>query len=157
MRLDQASADQLRQWNTTLEQQYTSVKQSGLNLDLTRGKPNAEQLDLSNSLDGILNGEYNDKAGTDLRNYGGIDGIAEAKSLFSSMIEVSTDEILIGGNSSLTLMYFTVQAAMYQGVSDTDSAWINEEKAIKFLAPVPGYDRHFSICDHFNLLRFVRI
>ena len=151
MRLDQATADQLQEWHATLENQYQTISQAGLNLDLTRGKPSAQQLQLSDKLDGILAGNYTDQSGTDVRNYGGIDGITEAKTLFASMIDIKTNEILIGGNSSLTLMYFTVQAAMYHGVTDPDSAWINEEQAIKFLAPVPGYDRHFSICEHLGI------
>ena len=151
MRLDQATPEQLREWEQSLTEQYRAFQQSGLSLDLTRGKPSQQQLDLSNALDGILAGSYTDNSGTDLRNYGGLDGIAEAKTLFASVLGVNSDEILIGGNSSLTLMHFTVESALYHGVSGADSAWSKEGKTIKFLAPVPGYDRHFSVCEHLGI------
>ncbi len=151
MRLDQATPEQLRQWESSLSEQYKTIQQAGLSLDLTRGKPSAEQLTLSNPLDGILGGNYKDSKGTDVRNYGGLDGIAEAKQLFAEMIGVQTDEIMIGGNSSLTLMYFAAQTALLYGASDADSAWSLEEQVIKFLAPVPGYDRHFTVCEHLGI------
>ena len=156
MRLNQAPPEQLREWETTLSEQYQAIQQAGLSLDLTRGKPSSDQLDLSNELDGILNGKYTDSAGTDLRNYGGLDGIPEAKTLFANMVGVKPEEVMIGGNGSLSLMYFSVQTALYQGVSDADSAWSNEVQAnegqpVKFLAPVPGYDRHFSVCEHLGV------
>lgn len=151
MRLDQATPEQLRQWHTTLTGQYQSAQQAGLNLDLTRGKPCAEQLELSNALDGILQGDYTDASGIDLRNYGGLDGISEAKQLFAKMIGTRPEEVMIGGNGSLTLMYFCVQSAMYHGVDGPGSAWAESGNKIKFLAPVPGYDRHFSICEHLGI------
>ena len=151
MRLNQATPEQLREWEATLSEQYQSIQQAGLSLDLTRGKPSSEQLDLSNALDGILNGHYTDSAGTDLRNYGGLDGIPEAKSLFADMVGVKPEEVMIGGNGSLALMYFSVQTAMHQGVSDADSAWAKQGQTVKFLAPVPGYDRHFAVCEHLGV------
>lgn len=151
MHINQATTEQLHEWQRSLSEQYQTVQEAGLNLDLTRGKPSSEQLSLSDSLDGILNHQYTDDTGTDVRNYGGIDGISAAKQLFSAVIGVKPDETLIGGNSSLTLMYFAAQAAMYHGVSDQNSAWINEEKTVKFLAPVPGYDRHFAVCEHLGI------
>jgi DNA-binding transcriptional MocR family regulator len=151
LRLDQATPDQLRQWEISLSEEYTRIQQSGLNLNLTRGKPSADQLDLSNTLDGILNGDYSNASGTDLRNYGGLDGIPEAKTLFADVFGLAADEIMIGGNSSLTLMYFAVQTALQHGLSGSDSAWNKDGKTIKFLAPVPGYDRHFSVCEHLGI------
>ncbi len=151
MRLNQATPEQLREWESTLNEQYQSIQQAGLSLDLTRGKPSSDQLDLSNTLDGILNGNYTDSTGTDLRNYGGLDGIPEAKALFATMVGVKPEEVMIGGNGSLTLMYFSVQTALHQGVSDADSAWAKEGQTIKFLAPVPGYDRHFAVCEHLGV------
>ncbi len=97
--LDQATPEQLRELQSALEDQYRQFQQSGLSLDLTRGKPNTEQLALSDALDGILDGDYRDGAGTDLRNYGGLAGIAEARALFSQMLGVKPEETLIGGNS----------------------------------------------------------
>jgi DNA-binding transcriptional MocR family regulator len=151
LRLDQATPQQLREWESTLSDQYQLVQSAGLNLDLTRGKPSAEQLELSNTLDGILDGHYSDAHGSDLRNYGGLDGIPEAKKFFASMIDVKPEEVIIGGNASLALMYFSIQTAMHHGVSDAASAWSKEEQTIKFLAPVPGYDRHFAVCEHLGI------
>ncbi|ARN74704.1 aminotransferase class I/II-fold pyridoxal phosphate-dependent enzyme [Oceanicoccus sagamiensis] len=151
MRLNQATPEQLREWETTLAEQYQAIQQAGLSLDLTRGKPSSDQLDLSNALDGILHGQYTDSSGTDLRNYGGLDGIPEAKTLFAGMVGVKPEEVMIGGNSSLTLMYFSLQTAMHQGVSDADSAWAKDGQTVKFLAPVPGYDRHFAACEHLGV------
>lgn len=147
LHLDQATGDQLRESESILAEQYQQYQQVRLNLDLTRGKPSTEQLDLSNALDGILQGNYRDENGNDLRNYGGLDGIPAAKSLFSQMINAHPEDILVGGNGSLTLMYLCVQFALNHGVNGPDSAWAKEQKPIKFLAPVPGYDRHFSICE----------
>ncbi|MEE8059220.1 MAG: aminotransferase class I/II-fold pyridoxal phosphate-dependent enzyme [Pseudomonadales bacterium] len=151
MRLDQATPEQLREWESSLSAEYQSIQQASLNLDLTRGKPSAEQLALSNALDGILNGQYTDSSGTDLRNYGRLDGIPEAKALFATMMGVKPEEVMVGGNSSLTLMYFAVQTAMTHGVAGEDSAWAQQGQTIKFLAPVPGYDRHFSVCEHLGI------
>lgn len=151
MHLDQATPEQLRELENELCGQHQAFQQAGLNLDLTRGKPSSEQLDLSITLDGILDGSYSDCTGTDLRNYGGLSGISEARTLFANMIGVTPEEVMIGGNSSLSLMYFAAQAAMYHGFDSEDSAWALEGKAIKFLAPVPGYDRHFTVCEHLGI------
>lgn len=137
------TSDQLRQLESELNEQYQAVKQRGLNLDLTRGKPSNEQLDLSSALLGDISHAVKD---ANLRNYGGLLGIPEARKLFAPVLGVREDEILVGGNSSLTLMYFAVHFAMHLGVNGPDSAW-SREGQIKFLAPVPGYDRHFSVCE----------
>ncbi|MGK0442175.1 MAG: aspartate/methionine/tyrosine aminotransferase [Pseudohongiellaceae bacterium] len=150
MKLDQAVPEQLRELESTLNAQYQSFQAAGLNLDLTRGKPSAEQLDLSNALDGILRGEYTDASGTDVRNYGGIDGIPQAKQLFADMIGLRPEDILVGGNGSLPLMYFSLQTALTEGLNGKDSGWSNEGR-VKFLAPVPGYDRHFAACEHLGI------
>ncbi len=149
MQLESASAAQLREWEATLAKEYEAFKAAGLNLDLTRGKPSADQLNLSNALDGILAGNYKDADGTDVRNYGGLDGIASAKALFAPVLGVGIDEIIIGGSSSLTLMYQAVQFAFEHGVAGSD-AW-RKSGTVKFLAPVPGYDRHFTVCEHFGI------
>lgn len=150
MQLDQANQDQLRQWQTDLSADYQALQQQALNLDLTRGKPSAEQLSLSDALDGILAGNYLANDGTDTRNYGGLDGIAEAKQLGADVLQVSTDEILVGGNSSLTLMYQTLLTAQQFGFGEQAPAWKDEGK-VKLLCPVPGYDRHFSICEQLDI------
>ena len=114
---------------------------AGLKLDLTRGKPAAEQLDLSNDLDGILEGFYLLQDGTDVRNYGGILGIPEARQLGAEFMEAKSEQVMVGGNSSLNLMYQYVEHMMPH--------WRGEP--VKFLCPVPGYDRHFTICEHFDI------
>lgn len=149
MDLQRASIDQLRAWETELTQQYAAFKAAGLNLDLTRGKPSADQLSLSNDIEGILAGNFKDEDGTDVRNYGGLDGIASARALFAPVMGVNADEIIIGGSSSLTMMYQAVQFAFEHGVAGSD-AW-KKSGAVKFLAPVPGYDRHFTVCEHFGI------
>lgn len=149
MELDRASTAQLREWEAALAREYAAFQAAGLNLDLTRGKPSAEQLSLSDALDGILGGNYKDSDGTDVRNYGGLDGIASAKALFAPVLGVKVEETLVGGSSSLTLMYQAVEFAHLHGVAGSP-AWRNGGE-VKFLAPVPGYDRHFSVCEHLGI------
>lgn len=124
-----------------LQARYDGYFEAGLKLDLTRGKPAAEQLDLSNELDGILEGFYLLQDGTDVRNYGGILGIPEARQLGADVLNVQANQIMVGGNSSLTLMY--------QFVNHKLKSW--GEAGLKFLCPVPGYDRHFTICEQFGI------
>lgn len=150
MYVDQASDQELKAQLAQLESQYAAFQAAKLNLDLTRGKPNAAQLDLSNALDGILEGFYKAEGGDDCRNYGGLDGIAEAKALFSQMLGVKPAETLIGGNASLTLMFQAMTFAHLFGVRGAGSAW-SREGDIKFLCPVPGYDRHFGICEELGI------
>ena len=126
-----------------LQTQYDTFTESGLKLDLTRGKPASEQLDLSNALDGILNGFYLLQDGSDVRNYGGILGIPEASKLGADMLGTSPEQTMVGGNSSLNLMYHFIDYRLQQ--------WCTETSEIKFLCPVPGYDRHFTICEHFGI------
>lgn len=149
MDLERASLPQLREWEIALTQDYTAFKAAGLNLDLTRGKPSADQLTLSNAIEGILGGNFKDEDGTDVRNYGGLEGIASARALFAPVMGVNADEIIIGGCSSLTMMYQAVQFAFELGAAGSD-AW-KKAGAVKFLAPVPGYDRHFAICEQFGI------
>ncbi len=105
MRLESATNGQLQQWAKELEGQYETIKQRGLKLDVTRGKPSAAQLDLANALDGDLGGDYTSPDGTDVRNYGGLDGLPDMKALGASILGVPADEMLVGGNSSLKTFY----------------------------------------------------
>jgi len=149
--LDSASTATLQEWESQLSQRYEAFKQANLKLDLTRGKPSSQQLDLSDSMMTVLGTDLSNEAGTDLRNYGGIDGIAECKTLFAPVLDVNSDEILVGGNSSLTLMYFAVMFALHQGFGELGNSWASEGNTVKFLCPVPGYDRHFSVCEHLGI------
>lgn len=135
-----------------LQKQYEEAKAKNLALDMTRGKPGSEQLDLSlPMLDLVTSSDYKTIAGEDTRNYGGLDGIAEAKQLFVEFLEVSApNEVVVGGNSSLTLMHDTVARCMSHGNSSSSTPWGKLEK-VKFLCPSPGYDRHFAICEHFGI------
>lgn len=150
MHIDQMSAPELAAELQSLEARYRALGQRKLSLDLTRGKPGAGQLSLSDALDGILGGDYRAADGTDTRNYGGIDGLPEAKHLFASVLRVPDSEILIGGNSSLTLMYTLIEFALGTGLRGPASAWGNSD-VVKFLCPSPGYDRHFAICEHLGI------
>lgn len=131
------------------KKRYEIFKSQNLNLDMSRGKPCKEQLSLSDGLLSCLD-SYKTKDGTDCRNYGGVDGIPEAKELFSQMLEVSKNEIIIGGNSSLNMMYDSIARAMVFGVYGGKKPWSKFEK-VKFLCPSPGYDRHFAICELFGI------
>lgn len=150
MHIQQATNNELLAELDSLQTQYSQLTELNLNLDLTRGKPSNSQLDLSNALDGILQGDYRTADGSDARNYGIIDGLPEAKVLFGSLLGADPAHTLIGGNSSLTLMYHTLEFAMSEGLAGTASAWGNAD-TIKFLCPSPGYDRHFSICEHLGI------
>lgn len=150
MQLNQATPEQLREWEAELATSYQELQNLSLNLDLTRGKPSAEQLSLSDQLDGILNGNYIAADGTDVRNYGGLDGLKEAKELGARILQANPENILVGGNSSLTLMFQAASFAHQFGLKGADSAWKNLSAA-KFLCPVPGYDRHFAICEQLGI------
>ncbi len=135
--------------------QFEELKKRNLSLDMTRGKPGTEQLNLTNELDGILRGEYFSSSNMDTRNYGGLDGLPEAKELFAPVLGVDKEEMIVAGNSSLTLMYQYIDCvfnhgAFNHGTSGKESAWKNIPEA-SFLCPVPGYDRHFSICEFLGI------
>lgn len=133
-----------------LEARYTEVKGRGLQLDMTRGKPSAEQLDLANGLiSGLGSTDFKGPDGTDTRNYGGLDGLPEVKQLFADLLETSAAQVIVGGNSSLTLMHDVVVRALLHGVPDGEGPWLRGP--VKFLCVTPGYDRHFAICEHHGI------
>lgn len=150
MYLDQATREQLQSWQEELAAKHESFKSSGLNLNLTRGKPSASQLTLANALDGALNGNYISDDGTDTRNYGGLVGLPKMREMGAAILGVKSEEVMVGGNSSLTLMYLNILFAWQFGPNGPGSAW-KDEGTVKFLCPVPGYDRHFSICEEFGI------
>jgi len=132
------------------ENRYAAIRERGLKLDMTRGKPSSDQLDLAAGLSSALGPQdYKTADGTDARNYGGLDGIAEMKALLGGVLEVPPANVIAGGASSLTMMHDAVVRALLHGVPDGDGPW--SEQRIKFLCPVPGYDRHFAICEHFGI------
>lgn len=150
--LKECSKQQLVSMKAQLDKQYEDFKARGLKLDMSRGKPGAVQLNLSNGMMDVLkpDGDMRAQDGTDVRNYGLLDGIPEAKQMFADILEMSPDEIIVGGNSSLNMMYDTVQRAMQFGVYGSEKPW-NQCGKIKFLCPAPGYDRHFAICELFGI------
>ncbi len=135
----------------SLKAAYKKHEQSKLKLDMSRGKPSQEQLDLSMGMMDVLSSDSDLKCedGTDCRNYGVLDGIWEAKVLLGDMIECHPDNILIYGNSSLNVMYDTISRSMTHGVMGS-TPWSRLGK-VKFLCPVPGYDRHFAITEYFGI------
>ena len=134
------SIDQLRQ-------QHADLVALGLKLDLTRGKPAPEQLDLSNQMLSLPgDGDYRGADGTDLRNYGGPDGLPELRAIFGELLHIPTEQLLALDAVSLPIMHGTVVNALLNGVPGGDGPWRNV-KDITFLCPVPGYDRHFTICE----------
>jgi len=149
--LEEYSAHELRAWRSTLEKRYGEHRASALALDITRGKPAIAQLELSSALDGILDGNYRLADGTDTRGYGGLDGIPEARALAAEWLGVTPNEVLVGGNSSLTLMYLFMMTAHLFGLDGGDSAWCRSPGGARFLCPVPGYDRHFAICEELGI------
>jgi DNA-binding transcriptional MocR family regulator len=143
--------DELLKEQASLEAQFAEVKAQGLKLDMSRGKPSKDQLDLSNGMMDVLNSSSDMvcEAGVDCRNYGIMDGIPEARQLLADMSEVPEQNILIYGNSSLNVMFDTVARAMSMGVCG-HTPWARLDK-VKFLCPVPGYDRHFGITEFFGI------
>ena len=147
MKLSNWTKDELIARQAELETEYAVFKMTGLSLDLTRGKPSPEQLDLSNGLDGVLEGFFLLQDGTDVRNYGGILGIPEARQLGADILSLQPSQVLVGGNSSLTLMYNLITHMVPQWQSQAQAS----NSKVKFICPVPGYDRHFTICKFFDI------
>ena len=145
------SGEELKVLKSQLEKEFDEVKAKNLKLDMSRGKPSAAQLNLSMEMMDVLNSSSDliGEDGVDCRNYGVLDGITEAKQLLADMMEVPKDNIVIVGNSSLNIMYDTIARAMTHGVLGS-TPWAKLDK-VKFLCPVPGYDRHFAITEHFGI------
>ena len=145
------SPAQRREARESLAARYRDFQTLKMNLDMTRGKPCPEQLDLSvGLLDGLSRAEFKASDGSDCRNYGGLDGLPEAKDLFAAYMGVRPEEIIIGGSSSLTLMHDAMSWAVLFGAGKGSTPWA-AQRPVKFLCPSPGYDRHFAICEHLGI------
>ena len=152
MMLSEMSTEQLQAFKEQTLEEYEGYKAQGLALNMARGKPSAAQLDLTEGLLTAVSSSADciDPDGNDCRNYAVLDGIPSAKKLFAPMLGVSEKEIIICGNSSLNIMYDTIAKFMLFGVSPEHKPWKDCGK-IKWLCPVPGYDRHFLICEKFGI------
>lgn len=149
MQIPVLSKAQLTERLAALNEEYNSYKALGLKLDMSRGKPGADQLELTNELIAPeLLGDFKASNGFDVRNYGILDGIPECKKLFAEILDVPADNIIVFGNASLTIMYDYIAQCMLFGAGA--EPWSKQE-GIKFLCPVPGYDRHFAILEHFGI------
>ena len=148
---EQMSNEELLTLKQDLEARFQEVKRKGYKLDMSRGKPSAAQLDLAMKMMDVLNSETDLKCkeGIECRNYGVLDGIKEAKELLADMTEVPAENIIIFGNSSLNIMFDTISRCMTHGVLGS-TPWCKLDK-VKFLCPVPGYDRHFAITEYFGI------
>ena len=146
------STKELNDLLISLNKKYDEILEQKPKLDMSRGRPCTEQLDLSAEMLDFPGSKDSCMTlnGTDCRNYGIVDGIPEAKSLFAQMMQVSTKEIIIGGNSSLNMMYDTIARALTQGVFGSGKPW-GKLPSVKFLCPSPGYDRHFAICEFLSI------
>jgi len=142
-RLDSLSPVDLAAFLADRRHAYDELVGLGLTLDLTRGKPSSAQLDLSDALLHLPT-TTRDRAGGDVRNYGGLDGLPELREIFAELLRVEVDQVLCGGNSSLTLMHDTLVHLLLHGGPDSPRPW-KDEPVVKFVCPVPGYDRHFSM------------
>ena len=143
--------DELMQEKTALEAEYEKIKNLGLSLDMSRGKPGADQLDLSLPMLDVLKSDSDMKSesGLDVRNYACLDGIPEAKALIAGMVGAKPEQAIVYGNSSLNIMYDQVSRAFIFGLCG-NTPWCKLDK-VKFLCPVPGYDRHFRITEFFGI------
>lgn len=128
--------------------EYAEFQKMGLKLDMSRGKPSPKQLDLS--MDMLSVQDYKDDTGVDARNYGNLEGLPEVRRFFAEILGVTPEETIVGGNSSLQLMYMMIDLAWQTGFSDSPQAW-SQYKTVKFLCPSPGYDRHFRVTQGFGI------
>lgn len=148
--LSALSAEDLRSYHSQIRQRYDAFAGRGVKLNLTRGKPSPAQLDLSNALLS-LPGATDYMSGTiDTRNYGELAGLPELRALLAPLFGVTPDRLIVGENASLSLMHDSVAFSMLKGNCDSERPW-SKEARIAFLCPVPGYDRHFSICQEFGI------
>ena len=147
----QLRSQDINQLHQQVRTSYEVFKAKGLKLNLTRGKPSSAQLDLSAEMLSLPgSADYLAEGGTDCRNYGGLQGLVEARRLFSGILGAPAEQVVVGNNSSLALMHDTVVYSLLKGTCDGGSPW-TKQGDISFLCPVPGYDRHFKICEDYGI------
>ena len=150
-RYDEMGSDELQALHETLLAEFEEARAAGLDLNMARGKPGSEQLDLVMPMLDVLDSRASFLAedGTDVRNYGGLAGLPEARRLMGSLVGAAPEQTVVGGNSSLTLMHDTVARGMTHGFAGQEP-W-GRQDGVAFICPSPGYDRHFSICERFGI------
>lgn len=147
MSLATMSRDELHNLAAEIDDRYAELKGKGLALDLTRGKPSAQQLDLSNGLLSLPGeGTDTDADGFDIRNYGNLAGIKSIRKIWADLINAPVDQVIAGNNASLEIMHYVLTFAMLHGLPNSPQPWV-KENTLKWLCPVPGYDRHFAITE----------
>src|SRR5277367_1754325 len=153
--LTQLSPDEITTNGQQLQARYDAFKARGLKLDLTRGKPSPAQLELSGALLSLPGTkDYLAEDATDCRNYGGLQGLAEVRRLFSGLMGAPPEQVVASNNSSLAMMHDTIVYALLKGTCDSTTPWSTQgstQGEISFLCPVPGYDRHFKICQDYGI------
>ena len=142
--------DELQTQHEQQQRDYADLQAKKLGLDLTRGKPSAAQLDLSNQLLRLPGDDYRDGDGTDTRNYGGLHGLPELRAIFGELLGIPVPNLIAGNNASLEMMHDSVVFALLHGTPDSPRPWIREP-GVKFLCPSPGYDRHFAITESYGI------
>ncbi|MBR7743192.1 aminotransferase class I/II-fold pyridoxal phosphate-dependent enzyme [Phycicoccus sp. BSK3Z-2] len=147
--LSQRSPEELHAFLEEQRAAYAALEGRGLRLDLTRGKPSAEQLDLSERLLSLPDGHL-DGRGVDVRNYGGLEGLAELREIFAELLGVEVDQIVAGGNASLAMMHEVLVWHLLHGGVDSPRPWKDEDE-VTFVCPVPGYDRHYTMLESYGI------
>ena len=145
------SKEELSVLKSQLDREFDEAKAKGLKLDMSRGKPSVAQLDMGMDIFDALNSESDmtSREGADVRNYGVLDGLAEAKQMMADIMGTSAENVIVYGNASLNVMYDAVSSSMTHGVMGS-TPWCKLDK-VKFLCPAPGYDRHFAITEFFGI------
>src|SRR5690606_26167282 len=147
--LSDLSAEELEALARGLREAHAAQAAKGVTLDVTRGKPSSAQLDLADDMLSLPR-STKDRSGTDVRNYGGLSGLAELREIFAELLDVEVDQLIAGGNSSLTMMRDVLVDLLLFGAIDSPRPWSQEEK-VTFICPVPGYDRHFGLLEDLGI------
>ncbi len=147
---DALSRDQIQAFLDEQLTAYAALQGARLKLDLTRGKPSPEQLDLSNALLSLPGDDFKDESGTDTRNYGGLLGLPALREIFAPIMQVPVGQVVVGDNASLAMMHDNLVFALFHGVVDSEQPW-GVEEVVKFICPIPGYDRHFALLEEYGI------
>lgn len=150
MTFESLSTDEIQTLHTEQEDAYAALQRAGLTLDLTRGKPSPEQLDLATELLSLPGEDFRDSKGTDTRNYGGLLGNPDLRAVFAEIMQVPVDQVVAADNASLAIMHDLVVFSLLKGTVGSPRPWGQEEEVV-FVCPSPGYDRHFAICEQYGI------